>query len=184
MRILLVRHTSVAVEPGICYGQTDVDVNPSFPEEAAIVKKNIEDVEPERIEKAFTSPLSRCRKLAAFCGYENAEPDNRLLELNFGAWEMKRFDEIDDPRLQVWYGDYINNKAGGGESFIDQQTRLLDFFRSLEGKPYNTVIVFCHAGIVMQSLLLAGRVTADKIFEAQPPYGGMVEFQLSEFLNK
>ena len=41
MKITLIRHTRVAVPPGICYGQTDVEVAPTFPEEAEAVRKNI-----------------------------------------------------------------------------------------------------------------------------------------------
>ena len=40
MRVTLVRHTSVDVPQGTCYGHTDVPVKTSFPEEAALVKSN------------------------------------------------------------------------------------------------------------------------------------------------
>ena len=41
MKITLIRHTRVAVETGICYGWSDVDVAPSFETEASRVKENI-----------------------------------------------------------------------------------------------------------------------------------------------
>lgn len=44
MKITLIRHTSVAVENGICYGWTDVDVAPSFKAEASQVKQNLNTV--------------------------------------------------------------------------------------------------------------------------------------------
>lgn len=41
MEIVLIRHTSVDVPPGVCYGQTDVPLKPSFEQEAAVTKENL-----------------------------------------------------------------------------------------------------------------------------------------------
>ena len=41
MNIYIVRHTSVDVKPGTCYGQTDVALRPSFTDEAEKVKENL-----------------------------------------------------------------------------------------------------------------------------------------------
>ena len=41
MEIVLIRHTSVDVPPGVCYGQTDVPLKPSFEQEAAVSKENL-----------------------------------------------------------------------------------------------------------------------------------------------
>ena len=41
MIVTLIRHTSVAVAPGICYGQSDVDVAASFADEAAAVRQRL-----------------------------------------------------------------------------------------------------------------------------------------------
>ena len=35
MVVYLIRHTSVDIPQGVCYGQTDVPLNPTFEEEAA-----------------------------------------------------------------------------------------------------------------------------------------------------
>lgn len=39
MKVYLVRHTSVDVAPGTCYGQTDVPLRASFQEEAEACKR-------------------------------------------------------------------------------------------------------------------------------------------------
>ena len=39
MIITLIRHTSVDVPPGVCYGQTDVPLKDTFVQEAAVTKK-------------------------------------------------------------------------------------------------------------------------------------------------
>ena len=41
MKITFIRHTAVDVEPGVCYGRTDVPLKPTFPEEAAKVRETI-----------------------------------------------------------------------------------------------------------------------------------------------
>lgn len=174
MKLTLVRHTSVAVEPGICYGQSDVDLKPSFPEEAAAVREKLTG---RKFDAVFTSPLSRCVRLAVSCGYTDAIRDERLKELNFGEWEMKKFDEISDPRLQEWYEDYFNVRPTGGESFADQKLRLMDFIDSLKGKRYDSVLIFAHGGILLQAMLLAGKIRLEEAFDHQPKYGGIIELE-------
>lgn len=91
MDVILIRHTSVNVPKGTCYGWSDVPVADTFEQEAAITKKNIEHLEFDMV---FSSPLTRARKLAEYCGWANPVVDDRLKEMNMGSWEMKLFDEI------------------------------------------------------------------------------------------
>ena len=100
INLTFIRHTSVDVPPGVCYGQTDVPLAPSFPEEALIVKDGLAGIHFDEI---YCSPLSRCVRLAEYCGFTTPKFDKRLMEMNFGEWEMIRYDKITDPRLQEWY---------------------------------------------------------------------------------
>jgi alpha-ribazole phosphatase len=175
MKVYIIRHTSVDVPKGVCYGQTDVPLRETFQDEARQVADNIKDL---KFDKVFCSPLSRCRRLAEFCGYADAQLDKRLLEMNFGEWEMQRYDEIKDPHIQEWYEDYYNQPATGGESFADQRHRLLDFFEDLKQQDYQTVAIFAHGGIQLQAMLIKGLVTLDNAFASQPPYGGIIQIDL------
>ena len=141
MEVILIRHTSVDVPPGVCYGQTDVPLKPTFEQEAAVTQENLKAFLP--FDHVYTSPLTRCVRLATYCGYPDAERDKRIMEINFGSWEMKPFDRNDDPRLQEWYADYLNVAATGGESFAMQYRRVSNFLDELKGKPYQRVAVFC-----------------------------------------
>jgi len=172
MKITFVRHTAVDVEPGICYGQSDVPLRPTFPEEADAVRAKLEG---KYFGAVFTSPLTRCVRLAKQCGYPDAIRDDRLKELNFGDWEMKRFDEITDPQLQEWYADYINVAPTGGESFAEQRRRLESFIDSIRESDHGTTLVFAHGGILLQAMLIAGKIAIGDIFDHQPPYGGIIE---------
>lgn len=181
MKITFVRHTSVDVEPGICYGRTDVALKPSFPEEAARVKSSIEEAiikNGKAFDAIYRSPLSRCRLLAEACGYPDALPDSRLLEMDFGEWEMKRYDDIRDPRLQQWYDDWLHIIPTGGESFLDQNKRVRSFLEEMSASGQDNVLVFTHAGVIMNAMFVTGRATVENLFSFQPPYGGLVEITL------
>lgn len=177
MRLLLVRHTSVDVPKGVCYGQTDVPLAATFPEEAEAVKAVLRRHE---IDDSFTSPLSRCRRLAHYCGFKDAEPDTRLMEMNFGEWEMQRYDEISDPRLQLWYEDYLKVAPTGGESAMMQRDRFADFLRSLKVKSDETIAVFTHGGILIHAMVLLKCMTYEEAYALNPAYGAVLEFDVRD----
>lgn len=176
MEVILIRHTTVDVPTGTCYGQTDVPLKDSFEEEAAVTKAALEAYGP--IDHAFTSPLSRCTRLAAFCGYADAERDPRILEIDFGEWEMMLFDDISDPHLQDWFADHIHTPVTGGESFMMQYARVSHFLDELKTKPWRRVAVFAHGGVLVAAQVYAGLVTIDAAFAALPPFGGIVTINL------
>ncbi len=176
MEVILIRHTAVDVPTGTCYGQTDVPLKSTFEEEAAVTKAALESCGP--IDYAYTSPLSRCTRLAAYCGYADAERDPRILELNFGEWEMMLFDDISDPHLQEWYADHINTPVSGGESFMMQYLRVSNFLDELRTKPWQRVAVFAHGGVLVSAQVYAGLVTPETAFAALPPFGGLVRITL------
>lgn len=176
MELIMIRHTSVDVPKGTCYGQTDVALAQTFEEEAAKVKTLLL---PHHFDAVYCSPLSRCRHLAEYCGYKDAILDPRLMEMNFGEWEMRRFEDIIDPTLQRWYADFINTRVPGGESFLDQQARLRSFIDEIALSGHQHVAVFTHGGIIMQTMLLTGMHTIDTIFSNQPSYGAMIRFDIS-----
>ena len=174
MKITLIRHTSVAVPSGICYGQTDVDVAPGFAGEAATVRKNIAG---ETFDAVYCSPLSRCRKLAAYCGFPAPVVDERLKELHFGRWEMQKWDDITDPALREWYNDWIHLPAGGAESYDDQYRRVAAFLNEIPDS-YRHVALFTHRGVIGCALVYAGLCSPESSFKLDIPYGSKTELIL------
>ena len=173
MEIVWIRHTSVEVPQGTCYGQTDVPLKASFTMEAETTYKEFQRV-ARGIERVYTSPMSRCRKLAAYCGFPDAIEDARLLELDFGDWEMQRFEDIKDPRLQLWYEDYLHVAATNGESFQDQYTRVCTFIEALKRAGMQRVAVFTHGGVIRCAELYAHCYGIEESFMHPTPYGGVV----------
>jgi alpha-ribazole phosphatase len=76
--------------------------------------------------------------------------DNRLMEMNFGTWEMKNWQEISNSsEAQNWFNDYINVKCPGGESFMDLQNRVKDFLNMLKGySKFKNPLIITHAGVI------------------------------------
>lgn len=176
MKIILIRHTAVDVPKGICYGQTDVPLASSFPEEARRVRQRLK---PYSFDRIYCSPLSRCVALARFCGYADAIRDDRLKEMNFGEWEMKAYDDITDPRLQEWFDDYINTAPTGGESVSDQRKRLENFIsEKTEEHPDSVIGIFTHGGILINALVAYGKRSYEDVYDDIPPYGSIVEIEV------
>ncbi len=175
MKVTFIRHTAVDVPRGTCYGQSDVPLRDTFEEEAKIVRERLKG---RSFDKVYTSPLSRCVRLAEYCGYADAERDRRIMELNFGDWEMQLFDEIKDPNLQAWYDDYLHVRATNGESIHDQLKRVSDFLDELRCKPYGNVAVFAHGGVLICAELYSGRIKEEEAFDALLPYGSELTVEL------
>lgn len=175
MEVWLVRHTSVDVPAGTCYGQADVPLRATFEEEAAAVRKSLEGIV---FDEAWCSPLSRCTRLAEACGYGDARRDPRLLELNFGAWEMRRFDAIDDPQLQRWFDDWLHVRPTGGESFADQIGRVGGFLDELRLRPLRRALLFVHGGVQLCAGIHAGLFPSEEAFSYQSPYGSILRINL------
>lgn len=176
MKLVLIRHTSVEVAKGVCYGQSDVPLADSFIEEAEIIKDYLKRYE---FSDVFSSPLSRCLRLAEYCGFPDAIRDNRLMEMNFGEWEMQKFDEITDPRLDEWYADYLNVAPTGGESSVMQLKRFKDFSDSLiRSHTPGPVAVFTHGGILIHALVEFSGHTYEEAFSLSSRYGTIIEIEL------
>lgn len=178
MDIYLIRHTSVNVPKGVCYGRTDVPLNDTFETEAGAVRDKLVGLEFDAV---FTSPLSRAVELAAFCGFADAVKDERVQEFDFGEWEMKSFDELysNDDRFRKWCeGNYVVDAAPGGESFAQQMERFENFVDEKKSQGFKRIAVFCHGGILACGLIMVGQAKPEEAFSAVPPYGSIVNMTI------
>lgn len=105
MKLYLVRHTRLSIDYGICYGQADVDVAPSFYDELRSIKAKLAEIEFDAL---YCSPLQRCLKLAEAIAPGRAIADDRLKELHFGDWELQRWDDIPRDLFDHWADDYAS----------------------------------------------------------------------------
>jgi len=168
MNLTFIRHTSVALEPEICYGQSDVELSSTFEAEAQQVRSKLQQT---LFDAVYCSPLSRCRKLASYCGYHEQVIDDRLMELNFGTWEMKAWADIDDPGLQLWFDNWVDVTPTEGESFASMIVRVKEFLEELKKLPYQDVVIFTHAGVIRAAGIIADRFPVTEAFDFKVGYG-------------
>jgi alpha-ribazole phosphatase len=146
MEVYLIRHTTPRIEKNICYGQSDIPLAGTFEDEWNVIKHKL----PSRIDRIFTSPLSRCNELSKKVSHHFEIPaakDSRLMEMNFGEWEMKRWDEIDQKDLTIWMNAYLSESCPGGESYYDVKRRLKKFILENIQDDLSYLIV-THGGII------------------------------------
>lgn len=176
MDIYLIRHTSVDVPAGYAYGQTDVPLRPTFEQEAATVKENLAGLSFDQV---YTSPLTRCVRLASYCGYPDAKREDRIKEINFGEWEMKSWEELSaDPRSVAWFEDWLHVPTPGGESLTDQYTRVSSFLNELRESGLQKVCLFAHGGVLTCARVYAGEYELKEAFKNVPAYGSIIKLQL------
>jgi alpha-ribazole phosphatase len=141
MELYLIRHPRPDIEAGICYGQTDVGVQEKDLEDAV---KGLSKLIPQNYE-LWSSPLTRCRLLAEAL-HNSPRFDNRLMEINFGDWENKTWDQIGKSAVEQWAANVMDFVPPNGESVVSLQKRVANFLDGLpKDKP--TVIV-CHGGVM------------------------------------
>lgn len=147
MKITLVRHTSLAIAPNICYGQTDVDVSANFEQERTRLQQKLSTYQFDAV---YTSPLQRCHKLAlAITQNQAIQLDDRLKELHFGDWEMQAWDDIPQEVLDIWVKDYANFSPPGGETFKDLHGRATSFVTEMRQHFHDKhVLAVTHGGLI------------------------------------
>lgn len=174
-RIILVRHTSVDVPAGVHYGQTDVPLSSNFPLEASVVKACLSNY--GHFDLSYSSPLSRCTRLAEYCGYADAILDNRLLERDLGDWEMQASNTIADPRYEEWRDDPYHIAATRGESFSDMMDRVSNFLEELAEMQFEQSVIFTHGGVISCALVWKGICTWEEALQLRTTYGGVINLE-------
>jgi alpha-ribazole phosphatase len=148
MQLYLIRHTTPDIQKGTCYGQTDVDVKSTFDEELLSTKQ---DIGNQTFTHYYSSPLKRCHKLAlALAGDNEVCTDDRLMELNFGDWEMLSWDDISATHeSNEWFADFVNIPCPGGESYKQMMVRIRSFLDDIKTLPDDSnVMIVTHGGCI------------------------------------
>ncbi len=171
----LVRHTKVGVPPDLCYGQTDVPLADSFNQEKKGVRMGISGT-PDVV---LSSPLSRCAKLSSYLAEgQKVRYDDRLMELSFGDWEGRRWNELDSKETGTWMQDFVNNKPPGGESFLDLAARIQSFWDDLL-KLNRDALIVTHQGVIKALLAHLTGADLEYAIRFKISYGGITHITVS-----
>lgn len=175
MEVILVRHTTPDIAKGICYGQADIDVTTTFEEEVSSILKKV-PVNDTNV-TYYSSPLQRCKLLAEKLS-STVIFDNRLKELDFGDWELQKWNDIDKKELDIWMNDFVKTPAKNGESYIDLHNRTTNFLTELKAKNFQKVVLVTHAGVMRSLWAYMNEIPLEKSFELKLNYGDTLIFHL------
>jgi alpha-ribazole phosphatase len=151
MIIYLVRHTPADAPTGVIYGRTDVPVNSAYNTLLPLIRHKLPS---HSITLCYSSPLRRCLELAQdLCPMLQVQVEPRLQELDFGDWEMKTWDTIDQQQAKYWGDHFVDTPCPNGESFKQLHSRVMDFWQELHTLPEDAVVlVVTHAGVIRSIL--------------------------------
>ena len=176
MDIVLIRHPAVGIEPGVCYGRSDVPLADSTDGGAQAVRAHLAELGAPLPEQVWTSPLTRCASIAERLARAFDVPlrrDADWQEMDFGAWEMQRWDDIDRAALDAWAADLMHACAHGGESvarFAARVARIADAVARTDAQQW----ALTHAGVIRAFASHALRVPLDTLLSRPVPTGGVV----------
>ena len=158
MALILVRHTRPAAAEGRCYGRTDLAPGPDLPAAARAILARLAPVD-----RIVSSPLLRCRRLAAVLGARLRVPvrlDAAWRELDFGAWEGLAWDAVPRAELDAWAADFLHARPHGGESVAMLLARTRRALRRA-GSTGSRTLAVTHAGPIRAALVATrGRAEA------------------------
>lgn len=180
MDVYLIRHSPVAIEKGICYGQTDVPLAADYPELFQQLKKSMEKVAPDIV---FSSPASRCLQMAQLLSSKVIK-DERLWELHFGEWEQKKWDELPETPFKAWTENYVEQTPPGGESYRELFQRTKYFWQEeILTRKEQTVFIITHGGPIRSILAMLLEIPLTKSFSLQIDLSSISKVKLHDGFN-
>jgi alpha-ribazole phosphatase/probable phosphoglycerate mutase len=176
-RIILVRHG----EPddsvrGRCYGRLDPGLSPRGREQMQRAWLLLHD---EPLTAIYSSPRRRAVESASLRPTENpaVTVDDRLREIDFGAFEGLAYDEIAKrfpEKYEEWMSRPTEVSFPGGERFGEMSTRVLEMIDRIRRiHRGETVAAMSHGGT--NRIVLAAALDLDprRIFRLDQAYAGV-----------
>ena len=142
MTVYLIRHGKTeANEKHLYCGSTDLPLS----EKGRVELKNLHyDISNVRF---VTSGMKRANEtLHILFGDVPFETDPRFREVDFGAFEMRGYEELKDlPEYQAWIsGDNEQNVPPGGESGEQMRRRVLEALADIR----EDTVIIAHGGVI------------------------------------
>jgi alpha-ribazole phosphatase len=195
LEIYFVRHTSVGVSKAVCYGKSDVELSENFVyEKATVWDKLYQSGAFSQAESPhfYSSPLQRCHLLAQHIQSQHKADlpialDARIQEMDFGDWEMQKWDNLPIDSFQAWMNAFVNTPVPNGENFMALYNRTTDFLHHLVEKhdksnslQTKTIFVFAHAGSIRTMLSYCLGMPLENTFRFGMEYGAVSRVRYTE----
>ncbi len=188
MKLTLVRHTSLQIAEGVCYGQSDIDVSIHFASELSQLQQKLAHTPMDAI---YASPLQRCSKLAHALAMGDILHDARLMELHFGDWEMQAWNDIPRELFDVWAQNYAELAPPNGETFAALQQRGVAFLQEMQTRHAGKhVLAVTHGGMIRALIAHVLNMPLKGLFRFHIDYASVTRLDLSgvvpkiEFVNR
>jgi len=149
VKLWLLRHAKAALDAGLCYGVSDLAAIDHLSLKAArAAAKELPLGLPLRV-----SGLKRAQQLALeLCRLRSdLQPpvvDQRLNEMDFGSWELQRWDKIPQTAFDDWMADFAHHRFGGVESTQQVIQRVADAIEELRNQAVKEAVWVTHAGVI------------------------------------
>jgi alpha-ribazole phosphatase len=179
VQVYLIRHPAPLDVEGLCYGRLDVAVEPGAIR--ATAQSLSVQISRQTLESAaiYCSPSSRCVGLARhIASPREPVPAEELMEMYFGHWQGRRWDDIPRNEIDAWAKDVWNYRPGGGESAEMVAQRWEHWVRDVRRTHAGEIIVVTHAGLIRVALARAGRITGAQALGAHIPFGSIHRLDL------
>jgi alpha-ribazole phosphatase len=147
MQVALVRHPAAQIAAGICYGRTDLALSA---EGLAALPRMADAVAGFTARCIWTSPARRCLAVAVAVAATRSLDilrDDRLLELDFGDWEGRNWNDVPRAALDRWAASPERFSAPGGESVSALIDRVGNFHNMLRRDGRDCIVV-SHGGVL------------------------------------
>jgi len=174
MELAVVRHTRLDIDAGRCYGQSEIALADTFDTELANLHSRLSPPNSA----GYSSPLQRCLQLARQFS-DSIETDARLLEYDFGDWELNRWDDIDAAALDAWMQDFVNVNAPNGESLVQMYARVVAFMEALRGRDHPHCLIVTHSGVIRCIWAYLLQIPLAEIFKLEVGYGEVLRCRLA-----
>jgi alpha-ribazole phosphatase len=103
---------------------------------------------PKNFDIVYCSPLNRCKELATAMQFENIVYENALMEMDFGDWENKKWNDLNQTELNNWMTDFVKIKIPNGENLVELFERIKVFVDNLRQQQHKKVLLITHAGVI------------------------------------
>lgn len=180
-KLFLLRHGETQLNlKKVYYGRTDCDLTQKGVEQAAVLTSFFSVL---HLDLVYESPLLRAKHTADIVLAQNPVErvrDDRLRELDFGAWEGKSYQELTgDPVYTAWCNDWQNTRPPQGESFCDLVGRTQSFYRDLIKSEAEDILIVGHHAVLQQLMAYLLEEEADRCWHYAFDQGAYTVFEFS-----
>jgi alpha-ribazole phosphatase len=176
MEIYVIRHTPVATGKDTCYGQSNVPLANTFLHDTEQFKNQL----PTDFDTIYCSPLQRCKDLAEALKLNNVKFDDALMEMNFGDWENKKWNDINQNDLNNWMNDFVSIKTPNGENLLELFDRVKLFMDNLRKQQHKKILLIIHAGVIRCLWAYLLNIPLQNIFKIPVGHNEIFIFNLTD----